>query len=140
VATVSKPFLHPPTGNTDPTKSTITVTYTVTFDWADVVLNQPYRVLARLWGDDTDVAGDGSGGADDLRYSWYLKNDLISTPAPQTFTHSFHPSTIWLNEDSSSEPQHSTLDDLRVRITLIPTKPEEFTSEESNLQQVNLLP
>jgi hypothetical protein len=47
----------------------------------------------------------------------------------------------WLNEDSSSEPQNSTKDDSRVRVTLEPIKsPEEFTSEESNLRQVELQP
>lgn len=138
MATVNKPYLHDIKGNDDPTKSTITVEYTVTFDATDVALNQPYRVLAVVWGDDTNVAGDGPGGVDDFRYSWYLNNHLLPDPPIQTFKHSFYPSTVWLNEDSVSEPQHSSMDDLRVRITLIPKKTGEFTSEESNLQQVLL--
>ena len=141
MAKTSKPVLHPIEGSGDPTKSTVKVTYTVTFDDTDLALNQPYRVLVRVWGDDTNVAGDGSGGTDDQRYWIYTHNHIVpKTGATQTFTDSFQPSDVWLNEDSSSEPQHSTQDDLRVRITLIPKKPEEFTSDESNLQQVTLLP
>lgn len=140
MATVNKPYLHTPTGAVDVTKSTITVTYTVTFDWVDVALNQPYRVLIGVWGDDTNVAGDGSGGADERRY-WYYTRYILggNGSAIQTFTDTFEPGTKWLNEDDpSEEPQHSDLDDLRVRVTLEPIKPAEFTSEESNLQQIAL--
>ncbi len=66
MATISKPFLHPITGNDDdPAWSVIKVDYTVTFDAVDLALNQPYRVLARVYGDDTNVSGDGAGGVDE---------------------------------------------------------------------------
>jgi hypothetical protein len=142
MATISKPFLHPITGNEDdPAKSVIKVDYTVTFDSVDLALNQPYRVLARVYGDDTNVSGDGAGGVDDSLVKVWIGNNVIpNNGATQKFTNSFNITDSHLNEDSPTEPQHSTQDDIRVRLVLIPRKPEEVTSEESNLRQVTLVP
>jgi len=138
---ISNVILAPIAGKEkDPTRSIITVTYTVTFDGHDQALKTPYSARAYVWGDDTNVAGDAAGGADDARYNWGL--GIINTePSVQTLTAKFEVPDFALNEDRPGEPgpANSNPDEIRVKIGLKPLEGYAVMSDESNVRMISLV-